>query len=1075
MKTIRSGEELSHSSHSSGEDGDEQGSSSSSSKGGHAKRAPSRSGSGGLDSGGGGKDGKRKLTRGGSSSSAVSFLSAPKHSDYTETTITAERKWDASCMWNVGLALITLGVFVLGGSMFVQANDSITSNIEWEVRNRIVFYNDEGGAGGLYHDFVWSNYNYPNTVHNYYLFNCNNPSSVLKGGTPSVTEMGPYTFEEKTYRSTITFSANGDSVSYTSLTYLHFLVDDGYYFLLEDEITMVNYNYVRAMYSARGHGLTGIDYLLAEGTATALGQIKSFYTTSTGAKFAGKVGDLKGPQYSLPDRLWRHFLPYAIKELYNDLHASSSANSMNVDTFDGFTSRWGGFCDKDGCLSSSATNIFSDKDLFQLMNPGFCESYTKFTMQRCDIGFSNVIPVEFSRQLWLATDEFSFMSNSVKKDGELLGIYLWMDESDSSRNRLLSIYGFLTEDQYNLIRTWLFKLADSDKVNTKILNLYGASIGQSVYDNKKSHKNAALYQFGNGRILSNGNANVASYNDTLSYSKTAYTLDDGFQIGDWTYAPSISNGYSEFSVWAKRKKGLSMSLSTSESSSLLNFLGSSDSDLTGYWALKANKESSAAIPGVPSVSYKLANEYAQYVSDTFVLPAFVKSFAGEGALMATRKAREWIQWFHEPVNEMTMGEGDPRMLSGFAVSRNNTVLTPSDPDFDYEVWEESGKDKRVECWSGAFRRVLVSDESRNVVFDPCEYDATTDLWYSKPRTVTTGRTKTARKGSLQKFAGYDSLPKELWGTELSFQTAARQLLGKGVSPTESMTDGLNFPPLNRLGKKCGGHKCKIAVLHEDTTVPLIFEVLDLHSKDYKKLGVKRMALDDAYFLPGKTPYHTDFTMVNPDYPGMLDISSAMGTPMFMSRPHFYTGDETVTEMYTNKVMGLEPSKLRHESIIEVEYATGICASSQVRLQYNILVPPVPGVFGLKEEGLEGSSMSADPIVYPLYWVHVDRQLTQTDVDQLVMQPIYALYWIESLLIGSSLTFSLIVIGVGFYFLRRGYYMHHNPSNRLNVAGLRFHQEQTKLHEARLKLEEVEHQGHEKRAALEMRIKSVNHS
>ncbi|KAK3737449.1 hypothetical protein QZH41_000169 [Actinostola sp. cb2023] len=74
--------------------------------------------------------------------------------------------------------------------------------------------------------------------------------------------------------------------------------------------------------------------------------------------------------------------------------------------------------------------------------------------------------------------------------------------------------------------------------------------------------------------------------------------------------------------------------------------------------------------------------------------------------------------------------------------------------------------------------------------------------------------------------------------------------------------------------------------------------------------------------------------------GIMDIGvcrkAPMPLPLFVSAPHFYLGDKSLTQ----NVHGLSPNKKDHGTILEIETHVGISLKSAKRLQINVLIGPV---------------------------------------------------------------------------------------------------------------------------------------
>jgi len=149
---------------------------------------------------------------------------------------------------------------------------------------------------------------------------------------------------------------------------------------------------------------------------------------------------------------------------------------------------------------------------------------------------------------------------------------------------------------------------------------------------------------------------------------------------------------------------------------------------------------------------------------------------------------------------------------------------------------------------------------------------------------------------------------------------------------------------------CAAQECDLVVLHDRTMMPLIFRAHE-DMIGFHKLGTKKLTLHDEYWIKGSSneggvafPFHDDFEFVNDKYPGLLDISRVKGTPMFLSLPHFHSTSGDTYFKYGRSFQGLEPDASAHASSMLVEYALGLAVSTDIKLQYNIVLPPRAGMF-----------------------------------------------------------------------------------------------------------------------------------
>ncbi|XP_029051000.1 scavenger receptor class B member 1-like [Osmia bicornis bicornis] len=91
--------------------------------------------------------------------------------------------------------------------------------------------------------------------------------------------------------------------------------------------------------------------------------------------------------------------------------------------------------------------------------------------------------------------------------------------------------------------------------------------------------------------------------------------------------------------------------------------------------------------------------------------------------------------------------------------------------------------------------------------------------------------------------------------------------------------------------------------------------------------------------------------------GTLNVSACkFGSPMLVSFPHFYAGDESLFQ----RIEGLEPDQERHESYIELHPRLGIVVDTKMRFQLNLEVQ--------KAVGVPFSGSMEDGSILPLIWM-----------------------------------------------------------------------------------------------------------
>lgn len=89
--------------------------------------------------------------------------------------------------------------------------------------------------------------------------------------------------------------------------------------------------------------------------------------------------------------------------------------------------------------------------------------------------------------------------------------------------------------------------------------------------------------------------------------------------------------------------------------------------------------------------------------------------------------------------------------------------------------------------------------------------------------------------------------------------------------------------------------------------------------------------------------------------GVMNVSACrLGTPAFMSFPHYYAADP----YYLNQVDGLTPNQSKHEFYMVLEPMTGVPLDVAARLQINMLIQPVDGI---------GLYQDAPFMFFPVLW------------------------------------------------------------------------------------------------------------
>ena len=157
------------------------------------------------------------------------------------------------------------------------------------------------------------------------MFNVLNKDEIMLGGgvKPILEEKGPYVFREKLIRSKVTFSDDGNLVSYTNMKQQKFVLDEDYLVFEDDDITLPSISYTKAVFMASDYGLTGDEYLFTHEVSKYFGKMKTKYQTSSNTLYNG---GLFGNEFdfNVPDYLWRKFLPEIMYDMYDYIHENPS-------------------------------------------------------------------------------------------------------------------------------------------------------------------------------------------------------------------------------------------------------------------------------------------------------------------------------------------------------------------------------------------------------------------------------------------------------------------------------------------------------------------------------------------------------------------------------------------------------------------------------------------------------------------------------------------------------------------------------------------------------------------------------
>lgn len=214
------------------------------------------------------------------------------------------------------------------------------------------------------------------------------------------------------------------------------------------------------------------------------------------------------------------------------------------------------------------------------------------------------------------------------------------------------------------------------------------------------------------------------------------------------------------------------------------------------------------------------------------------------------------------------------------------------------------------------------------------------------------------------FTGSDDISKlgmlQLWNDE----TKTGHLRGR--CDDVQGTTGELWPPIKE------GQKPPLSIFSGD----ICRHVTVNYESDFEILGVKgyKWVADDSVFDNGvKYPEMKCYCSASeescPDLlPGLFNASSCkFGAPAFISFPHFYLAHEA----YRDAVIGMHPSKAKHEFSIAMEPTAGIPLSVNAQLQINVLMKSYPW-----------TSMRGVPeVMMPMLWFRQVAEITPELADQ----------------------------------------------------------------------------------------------
>ncbi|XP_003748561.1 lysosome membrane protein 2 [Galendromus occidentalis] len=144
------------------------------------------------------------------------------------------------------------------------------------------------------------------------------------------------------------------------------------------------------------------------------------------------------------------------------------------------------------------------------------------------------------------------------------------------------------------------------------------------------------------------------------------------------------------------------------------------------------------------------------------------------------------------------------------------------------------------------------------------------------------------------------------------------------------TDGSQFPPLTDKGNRLqifSAELCRsIHLEHESDT-------------EVKGIETQRYTVPAALYSSAEEVESNVCYCESPDkcdLSGIMNISKCRkGLPLMMSAPHFYMGEPKLSQ----DIIGLKPTKEKHETFLDISSMTGLVLRAAKRLQINIEVKP----------------------------------------------------------------------------------------------------------------------------------------
>ncbi|KAK7097188.1 lysosome membrane protein 2-like [Littorina saxatilis] len=173
----------------------------------------------------------------------------------------------------------------------------------------------------------------------------------------------------------------------------------------------------------------------------------------------------------------------------------------------------------------------------------------------------------------------------------------------------------------------------------------------------------------------------------------------------------------------------------------------------------------------------------------------------------------------------------------------------------------------------------------------------------------------------------------------------------------------------------------------------------VHTKDYtlKGIDLRRFIVPPRTFANVSTnPYNKGFCTPESNClpSGVLNASVCkQGAPVILSLPHFLDGDPAIQ----NRVIGMNPNREKHQSVIDIEPMTGVVMNAAKRVQLNAYLTKIPHI--------KDTTNIHPYIILPILWLDESAKIddkSASDFKSEVLMP---------LKIADAVQYGLIALGV----------------------------------------------------------------